>query len=246
MERGDLDELDLIDPVCGKTVGMLTPHVCVHGGAMFFFCSKECRSLFRVNPAHFVVINILEPSNIEIESGANELGISEEPDYSAMNSISPRQTEINPEHQNVFRGIRSHIASWMQARQERHYVVASCKELIALYLKISADHPKLGKRQLNKLLVMARNNCTEKDAYEVLKFAEESYAVWPVKRELTLCDVIHYLTVKEFTSKYGVEHSEHINFGPEIRSHIPSDLCRTKKKEPRLSERRKTLRFRTL
>jgi YHS domain-containing protein len=246
MERSNLNELDLIDPVCGITVSMLAPHTCIHGGAMFFFCSKECRSLFRANPAHFVVINILETSIIEIEAGANELHISKEPDYSAVNSTSPRQTEKNSEHQNVIRDLRSHISSWMQARQERRHVVVTCKELLALYSKVSADHPKLGKRQLTKMLVMARNNCNEKDAYEVLKFAEESYAAWPVERELTLCDVIHYLTVTEFTSNYGVEYSGHINFRPEIRSLIPSDLCHTKKKETHSSERRKTLRFRSI
>ncbi len=244
MERGNLDELDLIDPVCGINVSMLTPHICIHGGAMFFFCSKECRSLFRLNPAQFVVINTPEPSIIEeIESGTKELKIPEEPDYAAVNSTSRRQTEKKPEHQIAIRDLHSLIPSWIQARQVRRHVVATCKELVALYLKVSADHPRLGKRQLNKLLVMARNNCNEKDAYEVLKFAEESYATWPVERELTLPDVIHYLMVTEFTSKYDVEHLAHIDFGPEIRSLIPSDLCRTKKKEPYLFERRKTLRI---
>jgi YHS domain-containing protein len=246
IERSNLDELDLIDPVCGKTISKLTPYSCIHGGAMFFFCSKECHSLFSANPTHFVVIKTPIPSIFEIEPGAKELNTSKEQDCSAVNSISPPQSERIPEHQNVIRGLYGHITSWMHERQERLHVVATCKELLTLYLKVSADHPKLGKRHLKKLFVMARNNCNEKDAYEVLKFAEESYAAWPVKRELTLCDVIHYLTVTEFTSKYGVERSGHINFGPEIRSLIPGDLCHTQKKEPHLSERRKTLRFRSI
>jgi YHS domain-containing protein len=246
MERSNLDELDLIDPVCGKTISILTPYSCIQGGAMFFFCSKDCRSLFIANPMHFVVIKTPMPSIIEIEPGSKELNIYEDQDCSAVNGISPPQFERIPKPQNVIRGLRGHITSWMQERQERRHVVATCKELLTLYLKVSTDHPKRGKRQHNKMLVMARNNCNEKDAYEALKIAEESYAAWPVKRELTLCDVIHYLTVTEFTSKYGVERSGHINFGPEIRSLIPGDLCHTQKKEPRLSERRKTLRFRSI
>jgi hypothetical protein len=213
---------------------------------MYFFCGKECHSRFRENPAHYVVNNTPEPSTNEIELSAKELEIPEMPDCTAVNSTIQRQTKRKSEQKISIRGLRSHITSWVQARQERHRVVTTSKELLALYLKLSAEHPKLDNRQLSKLLVMARNNCNENDAYEVLMFAEESYAAWHMKRELTLCDVIHYLMVTEFTSKYGVEHLAHINFGPEIRSLIPSDFCRNKKKELHLSERRRKLRFRSV
>lgn len=139
---------------------------------------------------------------------------------------------------------QSHVTSWMQARRVHLHLVCACKELLTLYFKISAQHPTLDKRQLNKLFVMARNNCDENDAYELLNFAEESYASWPVERELTSYDVIHCLTMSELTSKYDVEHLSHNDLALEIRSLIPRDLHNIRKKEPYLSERRKTLRVR--
>ncbi|OIQ98119.1 YHS domain protein [mine drainage metagenome] len=245
MERPDLDELDLIDPVCGINVNMLTPHICIHGGAKFYFCGKECLSLFRANPEHFVVLITPEPRINVVESGAETRGISEEQNNTDVNSTSPFQSERKPERQNVIRWLRCYITSWRQARKVHRHLVTTCKELLALYFKISAEHPELGNRQLLKLLVMARINCGENIAYDVLKFADESYASWPEERELTMHDVIHYLTVTELTSKYDVEHLAQIDFRSELSSLIPRYLHRAKKKEPYLSERRKTLRDRS-
>jgi hypothetical protein len=156
------------------------------------------------------------------------------------------KTERKPEHQNVIQnvigGLRCYITAWRQERQVHRHLIVTCKELLTLYVKISAEHPKLCERQLKKLLVMARNNCNEKNAYDVLKIAEESFASWPVERELTLYDVIHYLTVTELTSKYGVDHLAHIDFSSELSSLVPRYLQRAKKKELNLSERRVTLR----
>jgi len=119
---------------------------------------------------------------------------------------------------------RSMIASWRQARQENRFVIGVSRELLTLYRKISAEYPELSERERFKMLVMSRNNCDEMTAYEILKFAEGSYAAWPVKRELTLCDVIHYLGVREFSVKSDTEHWMHSNFSARIKSIIPNVL----------------------
>lgn len=138
------------------------------------------------------------------------------------------------------------IASWRQTRQENRFVIGVSRELLTLYSKISAKHPECSERERFKLLVMARNHCDEMAAYDVLKFAEGSYAAWPVKRELTLCDVIHYLGVREFSGTSDTEHWMHSNYGTRIKSIIPNVLCRIKLKQEYVAERRGNARYKNI
>ncbi len=149
---------------------------------------------------------------------------------------------INPDklkNQTETSWFRSMIASWRQTRHENRFVIGVSRELLAMYRKISAEHPELNERERFKTLVMTRNNCDEIEAYDILKFAEGSYATWPVKRELTLCDVIHYLGVREFSENSDTEHWLHSNFDTRIKSIIPNVLCRIKLKQECESERRR-------
>ncbi len=59
----------------------------------------------------------------------------------------------------------------------------------------------------------------------VLDRAEESFAIWPVRRELTLCDVVHYLAVAEFLEAHEDERWMHSNIKLVVASSVPSDLC---------------------
>ena len=43
-----------IDPVCGKTVRTETARPSVHDGAVYYFCSRECREIFEVAPDQYV------------------------------------------------------------------------------------------------------------------------------------------------------------------------------------------------
>jgi len=43
-----------IDPVCKKTVITETAKSCVHAGAVYYFCSRDCREIFEAAPDLYV------------------------------------------------------------------------------------------------------------------------------------------------------------------------------------------------
>ncbi len=43
-----------VDPVCGKTVSTGDAKPTVHGGNVYYFCSRECREVFEVAPELYV------------------------------------------------------------------------------------------------------------------------------------------------------------------------------------------------
>ncbi len=252
MQTENLEELELTDPVCGAAISAKSPDSCVHGGAMFYFCSDTCCSIFKADPSHFVAIEAIAlgyytQASDFISSGLSKLATppitvvpmaTENAEHRRVDSPPLAQALQEPECQTENSGIRAWIATWWQTRQERRIAVNTCKELIALYRKILADHPALGERKRFKLLVMARNNCDEAAAYEILKFAQESYASWPVPRELTLTDVIHYLMVTEFATNHGGEYCMRISIADEINFLMPNKLSRARKRQPYVVERR--------
>ncbi|MDQ6618114.1 MAG: YHS domain-containing protein, partial [Pseudomonadota bacterium] len=45
----------LMDPVCGMTVSVDSPHVLHHEGRPVYFCSSGCKAKFVANPAKYQV-----------------------------------------------------------------------------------------------------------------------------------------------------------------------------------------------
>lgn len=134
------------------------------------------------------------------------------------------ETEREPEHRPLGR-LRRLIASWLLARTERRHAEHVSDELLTLYRTVSANHPELFGRELYMRMVMARNSCDVIAANSVLDCAEESFAAWPVRRKLTLCDVIHYLSVSEFIAAHGGEPWMHSDIKFVVTSRIPRNLC---------------------
>ena len=58
---------------------------------------------------------------------------------------------------------------------------------------------------------MKRTGCDVTVANEILACARDSFAQWPVRRELTLCDVVHYLSMTEFLLAHEDESWIHTN-----------------------------------
>lgn len=56
-----------VDPVCGKTVKTERAKPSVHGGHVFYFCSRDCRERFEAEPEQYLVpgatASPLQPEN---------------------------------------------------------------------------------------------------------------------------------------------------------------------------------------
>lgn len=220
MGSNDIEETTLTDPACGVQVDTSSPYSGVRGGALFYFCSEACRSRFLADPLNFVVMSMPEPeAPMPTPSVVQSV---EDPFHSIMTENVTYKAEKKPEHGSLGR-LRGLIASWRLARSERRHAERASDELLALYRVVSADHPELSGRELYGRLVMARTGCDATEANRKLDCAEESFAAWPVSRELTLCDVVHYLSVAEFIAAHGgVMHAD-INLV--VKSNIPHQLC---------------------
>lgn len=122
-------------------------------------------------------------------------------------------------------GLRGLIAEWLLIWRERHHAARASKELLALYRTVSANCPDLADRERYQRVVMQRTGCDSTAAKAILESARESYSDWPVRRELTLCDVVHYLSATEFLASHQGEHWIHSNMARVVALHIPHDLC---------------------
>lgn len=144
---------------------------------------------------------------------------------------------MNPSH--IWQHVNASLQAWWLARRETRLINAINREMLNSFRNISAAHPALADREVFNKLVMQRNCCDECAAYEIMRVAEESYAVWPLERELTLCDVIHYLAVREFHARQGDEFGMGRHIANSVKAVVPSKLCRVRLKQPYLAERRK-------
>lgn len=122
-------------------------------------------------------------------------------------------------------GCLSLIAEKILAWRERHYVAQASKELLALYRTVSVMHPDWPRRKHYQLVVMHRTGCDPTAANIVLDGAQESFAQWPSSRELTLCDVVHYLSVTEFLALHPGERWMHSSLSHVVASRVPHELC---------------------
>ena len=220
----------LIDLVCGMPSAATSPHHFAHSGAMFYFCSEACRACFIADPFGFVDMRVPEHDAPALVPVPAPTAVREEPTRPVAGEQSARKSGRELEHRLQRGGLRGWIASRLHAWRERLHATRTSRELLALYRAISADHPDLSGRELYKLVVMARTRCDLIAANAVLECAEESFAVWPVRRELTLCDVVHYLAVAEFLAAHEDERWMHSNIKLVVASSVPSDLCILRKK----------------
>ena len=133
-------------------------------------------------------------------------------------------TRVDPEHHSRWIALRGLITSQLLAWSEKRYAARTSRELLRLYRAIATLRPDLAGRDLYRLVVMERARCDAPAADAILEDAEESFAAWPARRELTLGDVVHYLAVAEFLASHHGEHWIHADIGRVVASRIPHEL----------------------
>jgi hypothetical protein len=122
-------------------------------------------------------------------------------------------------------GLSGQIAMGFLAWRERRYTARASDEILALYRTASSNHAELSEIERYRCVVMKRTGCDVKVATEMLACARDSFAQWPVRRELTLCDVVHYLSMTEFLLAHEDESWIHTNLALIIKSRIPKAFC---------------------
>jgi len=91
------------------------------------------------------------------------------------------------------------LAAW----RERRFATACCNELLDLYLSVAAQNPGLGGESLYRKVVESKLGLEGRAVDDVLQGAQVSYANWPVERDLSFRDVVHYLAVSDYCQSLG-------------------------------------------
>lgn len=105
---------------------------------------------------------------------------------------------------------------------ERRYALHKSREALSLYLRVQQERPDLRGRDLYREIVARRGQQTAGADDSVLDRSEQSFCTWPVPRELSFRDVVHYLVVTEYLrlkSGFGVQ----IDMGAVVARVIPRD-----------------------
>jgi len=120
---------------------------------------------------------------------------------------------------------RKLLGSLFVGWQEKSSAAKTSRELLKIYNSVRAARPELRKRELYRLVVVERLGGTLAAADAVLARAAESFATWPVEREVNFRDVVHYLAVSDYLASNSVAAGwTRENLGSVVASLIPENL----------------------
>ena len=107
---------------------------------------------------------------------------------------------------------------------ERSQIQRLCQELITLRAAVAAEHPGLSGEQLYELVVMRLTHCNGAQAKECLNHVEESFAQWPVVREVTFRDVVLYFVLRKSLTFREPQSDTKPDFNTLVYTLVPGDL----------------------
>jgi hypothetical protein len=110
------------------------------------------------------------------------------------------------------------------AQAERRYAKHTAEELLELFRAIEREHPELSGRELYRAVIAKRLGSDAQRAAQVVRRAEESFADWPVERELRFRHVVHYLAFDEYMRIGDARAGTKINMGGVIARIIPEEI----------------------
>jgi hypothetical protein len=111
------------------------------------------------------------------------------------------------------------------AQAERRYAKAASQQLLELFRHQQREDPELKGRALYGAVIARRLGSNSiLSAADIVRRAEESFAVWPRNRELTFRDVVHYQIFDEYMRQSGVRLGTRTDFGVAVARIIPEGL----------------------
>ena len=110
------------------------------------------------------------------------------------------------------------------ARAERRYARQASTELLELFRAVQRERPELSGRALYQAVIARRLGADEHSAAQIVLRAEESFADWPVERELRFRHVVHYQVFDEFTHSGPGRENTRSNMGKVVARIIPEQL----------------------
>ncbi len=133
----------------------------------------------------------------------------------------PHLTQFAKEYRERDMSVFSQIALDWRKRAHARRVTSS---MLKLYLIMSKEHSGIEKKELYLLVLTLHFNCSRDTAEELMRSAEESFAIWPVERKLRFRDLVHYVALIEWMASNKNNKWTHHSISEFVATRIPSNL----------------------
>ena len=111
------------------------------------------------------------------------------------------------------------------APAERRYAKQASAQLLDLFWSERRERPDLNDRALYEAVTARRlGENPPISAAEIVRRAEESFADWPVERDLRFRDVVHYLIFDEYMRAGKAREGTKTNMGVVVARIIPEEI----------------------
>ena len=125
--------------------------------------------------------------------------------------------------QNSRTGLRWLRRAWSGV-VERSQVHRVCRELLELHAEVAREHPELSGEPLYERIITRFTNGDAQQAKSVLNHAEESFAQWPVVRDVNFRDVVLYFVVSKSLVPIEQAAESRLDLTELVHSIVPADL----------------------
>lgn len=103
------------------------------------------------------------------------------------------------------------------------HVTKAIQETLNIYRAVQVSESAEKSWDLYAMTIMRATGASRSDAERLLNAARESYAIWPVERDIRLRDVIHYLVVMDLFEKDETK-ATNVNLVELVRAAVPISL----------------------
>jgi hypothetical protein len=108
--------------------------------------------------------------------------------------------------------------------EERRYVRRESRKALAMYRDVHTKHSAVTGRALYEKIVARLTGASAEAARALVRAAEQSFAEWPIERELTFRDVVHYLCFERFSQSHGNRNWTRTSLRKIVDAEIPNNL----------------------
>ena len=114
--------------------------------------------------------------------------------------------------------------TWLLAWRERRFAAECAHTLMKIHDDLSSRYPELQGEVLYRRVVAAHLGGDHVAVDAVLRFAHQSFAIWPTERALNFRDVVHYLAVSQFMAEHGHARWVYADMKRIVNAVVPANL----------------------
>lgn len=114
--------------------------------------------------------------------------------------------------------------TWLLAWRERRFAAECAHTLMKIHREQSVRYPGVQGEMLYRRIVANHLGGDHAAVDAVLRFARQSFAIWPTERELNFRDVVHYLAVSQFMAAHGHARWVYADMKRIVHAIVPANL----------------------